>query len=453
MDLDPLLEDAARRGAHHLAALDGRRVTPDAAAVAALDSALDVDLPEDGAEPAEVLAWIDAIGSPATVASSGGRYFGFVTGGTLPAALATNWLASAWDQNAFTRTMSPTAVGFERTALRWIVSALGFEPGCEGAIVTGATMANASALAAARHSVLARAGWDVERDGLFGAPEVQVVVGAEVHATVRKALGLLGFGRERVVVVPADDQGRMRADALPVLRAPAIVCAQAGNVNSGAFDPFGPIADACRAAGAWLHVDGAFGLWARASSRLAPLATGVERADSWALDAHKWLNTPYDAGLVIVRDGNALSNAMSFRAPYLAQRDREPGDLTPDSSRRARGPEVVAALRSLGRRGLEELLDRCCDHARRFADGLGQAGLPILNDVVLNQVVVGFESDAEVAALIEALEADGTCWCGPTQWHGQAGLRISVSSWQTTADDVARSCDAIVRAVREVRAR
>jgi len=450
--LDSLLQDAARRAARHLASLDGRAVMPPPEAGAALRAALPACLPEDGLAPGEVLAFLDEHGSPATVASPGGRYFGFVIGGALPASLAASWLVSAWDQNAAMGRMSPAAVAFERSAVRWIVSALGLPETAGGAFVTGATMANASALAAARHAVLERAGWDVEARGLFGAPEIQVVVSAEIHATVRKALGILGLGRARVTEVPVDAQGRMRADALPPLRAPAIVCAQAGNVNSGAFDPFEAIAARTREAGAWLHVDGAFGLWALAAPERAPLAAGIERADSWATDAHKWLNTPYDCGLVLLGDARALRAAMGIRAPYLLHAEEEPADFTPDSSRRARGVEVWAALASLGRRGLAELVERSCRHAARFADGLAAAGLPVLNDVVLNQVVLGLTSPEEADAVVGALEADGTCWCGPTRWQGRAGLRISVSCWRTTREDVERSLGAIVAAVERVRA-
>jgi glutamate/tyrosine decarboxylase-like PLP-dependent enzyme len=307
-------------------------------------------------------------------------------------------------------------------------------------------MANFSALAAARHAVLARAGWDVEADGLCGAPPIMVVVGEEVHPSVLKALGLLGLGRERVVRVPVDGQGRLRAEALPPLDGPAIVCAQVGNVNTGACDPVREICARVRGTGAWVHVDGAFGLWAAAAPARAHLVAGVAAADSWATDAHKWLNVPYDSGLAFVRDGAALRAAMAVTAAYLPTSDvRQPDQYTPELSRRARGVEVWAALRSLGRAGLADLVERCCRHAARLADGLRAAGYDILNDVVLNQVLVAFGDDATTRRVIAALQADGTCWCGGTVWRGRAAMRISVSSWATTADDVERSLAATLR--------
>jgi glutamate/tyrosine decarboxylase-like PLP-dependent enzyme len=307
-------------------------------------------------------------------------------------------------------------------------------------------MANFAALAAARRAVLLKAGWNVEEDGLIGAPPLRVVVGDEVHASVLKALSLLGLGRARVERAPADTQGRMRADALPHLSSATIVCIQAGNVNTGAFDPAREVCAAARDAGAWVHVDGAFGLWAAASQRLAHLTAGVFEADSWATDAHKWLNAPYDSGIVFVREAEHLRAAMTVGAAYLiAGAEREPSQYTPDMSRRARGLEVWAALRSLGREGLADLIERCCRHAARFAEGLRDAGYEILNDVVLNQVLVSFGDDATTRRAIEAIQTDGTCWCGGTVWQGRAAMRISVSSWATTEDDVERSLDAIIR--------
>jgi glutamate/tyrosine decarboxylase-like PLP-dependent enzyme len=446
-----LLESAAARGIRYLEALPGRCVAADPAAVARLAEVAKAPLPDRGADPAEVLERLDALGSPATVASAGPRYFGFVTGGTLPAALAASWLLDAWDQNGFGNASSPVAALLEEAALRWVVTALDLPADTGGAFVTGATMANFAALAAARHTVLRRVGWDVERDGLFGAPELRVVVGEQAHPTVAKALALLGLGRERVVRVPVDVQGRMRVESLPDLSGPCIVCAQAGNVNSGAFDPFDALCDAAAAAGAWLHVDGAFGLWARAAPERASLAAGVERADSWATDAHKWLNTSYDCGIALVRDPTALSATVTFRAPYLTMGEtREPSDYTPESSRRARGVEVWAALASLGREGLADLVERCCRHAGRFAKGLLEAGFEVLNDVVLNQVVVSFGDDDATRRVILAVQRDGTCWCGPTHWRGRDAMRISVSGWSTTEDDVERSLEAILRCAREV---
>ncbi len=440
------------RGARYLDGLDARPVYPDAAAIARL-TALGGPLPDRPSDPAETLALLDALGSPATVATAGPRYFGFVTGGALPAALAANWLAGAWDQNAFSSVASPAAVAIENIALGWLLDALGLPAECGAAFVTGATMANVAGLAAARHAVLARVGWDVEAQGLFGAPPITVVVGEEAHATVFKALGLLGLGRERVLRVPADDQGRMRADAFPSLAAgPAIVCLQAGNVNSGACDPLAALIPRAHATGAWAHVDGAFGLWAAAAPTRAQLVRGVADADSWATDAHKWLNVSYDSGLAFVREPAHLRAAMSASAAYLlVGEEREPLAYTPDSSRRARGVEVWAALRALGRAGVADLVERCCRHAARFADGLRAAGYEVLNEVALNQVLVAFGDDETTRRVIAGIQLDGTCWCGGTVWHGRAAMRISVSSWATTEADVERSLEAMIRVARDTR--
>lgn len=440
-----LLIDAARRAGRYIDSLDERPVAPTAAAVAALD-ALGGALPEQGMAPEEVLALLDRFGSPATIASAGGRYFGFVTGGVLPAALASSWLAGAWDQNAFSTISSPVGAAIESVALDWLVDVLGLPRSCAGAFVTGATMANFTALAAARHAVLERAGWDVESDGLFGAPPVTVVIGEEAHATLYKILGLLGLGRGRVVTVPVDDQGRMRADAMPALAGPAIVCVQAGNVNTGAFDPIAAIAERARAADAWIHVDGAFGLWAAAAPDYARLLEGVADADSWATDAHKWLNVSYDSGIALVRNANALRAALSYGAAYLpVGATREPFHYTPESSRRARGVEIWAALRSLGRSGLADLVARNCRMAARMAGALRDAGYEILNEVVLNQVLTAFGDDDATARVVAAVQEDGTCWCGPTVWQGRAAMRISISSWATTDEDIDKSIAAILR--------
>ncbi|MGE5257092.1 MAG: pyridoxal phosphate-dependent decarboxylase family protein, partial [Hyphomicrobiales bacterium] len=311
---------------------------------------------------------------------------------------------------------------------------------------TGATMANFAGLAAARHDLLGRLGWDVEARGLFGAPLLTVVVGAEVHVSVLKALSLLGLGRERVIRVPVDGQGRMRPEAIPPLTEPAIVCIQAGNVNTGAFDPATDICEVARASGSWVHVDGAFGLWAAACPDRAQLAVGIPEAHSWATDAHKWLNVPYDSGIVFVRDPQHLKASMSASAAYLLAGDtREPSHFTPELSRRARAVEIWAALRSLGRLGLADLVERTCRYARRFAEGLRKAGYDVLNEVALNQVLVSFGSPERTRDIVRRIQEDGTCWCGGTEWQGHAAMRISVSSWATTEEDVERSLQAIVR--------
>ena len=446
-----LMADAARRAIRYLDSLAERAVAPDLHAVQQVEQ-FDEPLPGGPVDPSEVLALLDELGSPATIASAGGRFFGFVIGGSLPAALAANWLAGAWDQNSVFYNVTPATARLEQVALGWLLDLFGLSPDCAGAFVTGATVANFTALAAARHAVLARTGWNVEADGLFGAPSVTVVVGEEAHVSLFKALGMLGFGRNRVLRVPVDGQGRMRVERLPELSGPAIICVQAGNVNSGAFDPLAEICERAHRMGAWVHVDGAFGLWAAASPEYSHLTRGIEAADSWATDAHKWLNVPYDCGLAFVRDANALRAAMAVTAEYLpsAGAERNPSDYTPELSRRGRGVEVWAALRSLGRWGVAHLVERNCQHARRFAEGLRAAGYQVLNDVVLTQVLVSFGDPETTRRVIAGIQQDGTCWCGGTLWQGHSAMRISVSGWATTQEDVERSLEAMLRVARSV---
>jgi glutamate/tyrosine decarboxylase-like PLP-dependent enzyme len=447
--MEDLFLDVARRANRYKESLSARRVGPSPEAVARL-RLMEVPLQEEPIEPARVLAELDDIGSPATVTSTGGRFFGFVVGGSLPAAMAANMLAGVWDQCAGAAVLSPLAVALEEICAKWLTSLFGLPPAAGVGFVSGATGANFCGLAAARHALLAKEGWDVEADGLFGAPPITVVVGDEVHASVLKALSMLGLGRDRVVRVPADGQGRMRADGLPPMSGPTIVCIQAGNVNTGAFDPAEEVCRAAREAGAWVHVDGAFGLWALASPARAHLATGVPEADSWATDAHKWLNVPYDSGLAFVREAEHLRAAMSSSAAYLIVGEgREPFHYVPEMSRRARGIEIWAALRSLGRSGVAELVERTCGHAALFAAGLRSAGYSVLNDVVLNQVLVSFGDAEATRRVIRRVQEDGTCWCGGTEWQGHVAMRISVSSWATTEDDVQRSLDAILRIAGE----
>jgi glutamate/tyrosine decarboxylase-like PLP-dependent enzyme len=443
--LDDLLRDVSQRGNEYVESMAERRVSPAPAALERLKE-LNVPLQDEPMTPSDVLAELDEIGSPATVATTGGRYFGFVVGGCLPAAMAANMLAATWDQNVVMQVLSPVGAYLEDLCREWLVSLLGLPADAAVGFVTGATLANFSGLAAARHALLSREGWDVEAQGLFGAPPITVIVGDEVHVSVLKALGLLGLGRERIVRIPVDGQGRMRAGALPQIEGPTIICIQAGNVNTGAFDPAEEICSVSRASGAWVHVDGAFGLWALASPRLAPLAKGFQEADSWAMDGHKWLNVPHDNGIVFVREASHLSAAMSARAAYLIEgAGREPSHFVPESSRRGRGIEIWAALRSLGRRGVAELIERTCSHACRFAKGLRAAGYQVLNDVVLNQVLVSFGSAESTRRVIRRVQEEGTCWCGGTEWQGHVAMRISVSSWATTEEDVQRSLDAILR--------
>ncbi len=439
-----LLDDAARRGVRYREMILERRVSPTAEALAALNQ-LDGPLPESGRDPREIIERLDRIASPATVANASGRFFGFVNGGSFPVTVASNWLATAWDQNCALHVMSPAGATLEAVALKWTLDVLRLPADAAGAFVVGATMANFTAMAAARHAVLARAGWDVDNDGLFGAPPITVVVGQEVHTTLRRVLGLLGLGRSRVVVVPVDGQGRIRADSLPRIDGPSIVCIQAGNVNTGAFDPAPEICAWAKAAGAWVHVDGAFGLWARAAPSLASQVGGYELADSWATDAHKWLNVPYDCGIAMVRDETALRSALTMTAAYLPPSGvRDPMSYSPDGSRRARGVDVWAALEFLGRRGVAELVERCCRHASRMAAELTAAGHEVLNHVALNQVLVAFGDDATTNRVIAGVQAAGVCWCGGTRWQGRDAMRISVSSWATTDQDVEASLASIL---------
>jgi glutamate/tyrosine decarboxylase-like PLP-dependent enzyme len=455
------LEAAAAHATQFLRGLRQRPVAATAGA-AELTARLGGPLPDGPSDPAEVVAQLAKLADDGLVASAGPRYFGFVVGGSLPAALAADWLAATWDQNAGLFVLGPAAATVEDVAAGWLTELLGLPASATTGFVTGGLMANFTGLAAARNHVLAGAGWDVERDGLIGAPPVEVVVGAERHVTIDIALRYLGLGSGRLRVVPADDQGRMRADALPEVLAacqgPTIVCAQAGNVNTGAFDPLAAICGAARQHGAWAHVDGAFGLWAAASPALRHLVTGVELADSVATDAHKWLNVPYDSGLAFVAHPAAHRAAFAKVASYFVpgQTDeRDPDAFTAEASRRARGFAIWAALRSLGRSGVTELVERGCRQARHFADVLGAAPeAEVLNEVVLNQVLVRFpdpggDHDGRTREVIRRVQADGTLWAGGTTWHGMAAMRISVSNWSTTDADVDRSLAVILEAARD----
>jgi glutamate/tyrosine decarboxylase-like PLP-dependent enzyme len=453
-----LLARTAELAADHLEAVGERHAGP-LAGHAELRAALGGALPEGGMPAGEVIEALARDAAPGLVASPGPRYFGFVTGGALPAALAADWLASAFDQNAFSAVSSPAAAVVEEVACGWLLELLGLPPESGAGLTTGAQMANVTGLAAARGAVLAGAGWDVEELGLSGAPPLRVLVGEEAHVTVWRALRLLGFGRSAVEVVGVDGQGAMRADALAGALtaddAAAIVCAQAGNVNTGAIDPLADIVAAAREHGAWVHVDGAFGLWAAASPALAGLVAGVGDADSWATDGHKWLNVPYDCGVVAVRDRAAHAAAMGMTASYLVRagdEERSNSDWVPEASRRGRGFAVYAALRSLGREGVAALVERCCALARRLAASMEDAdGVEVLNDVVLNQVLLRFGADdAMTDAVIGRVQQDGTCWVGGTRWHGQAAMRVSVSNWSTTEADIDRAADAILTAASSV---
>jgi glutamate/tyrosine decarboxylase-like PLP-dependent enzyme len=407
--------------------------------------------PENPLPAEDVLQILDANGSPATVKTTGGRYFGFVTGSSLPAGMLSKLLATIWDQNAGLYIMSPIAAILEQISGEWLLDIFGLPPGTSTGFVTGATMANFTALAAARHALLKKEGWDVESNGLFHAPEITVITGDEVHVSLLKALSNLGFGKERIFRVPTDDQGRMIADKIPPVTGPTILCLQAGNVNTGSFDPIGEICKKINGK-AWIHIDGAFGLWAAASPELKHFVSGIELADSWATDAHKWLNVPYDTGLVFVKNQEFHFSAISNSAAYLPGKEkRDPFQFVPEMSREARGVPVWAVLKSLGRTGLTEMIERNCAQARLFADGLRTAGYKILNDVVLNQVLVSFGSADKTNAVIQAIQEDGTCWCGGTIWHGETAMRISVSSWATTNKDIEISLAAVLRIAEKLR--
>jgi glutamate/tyrosine decarboxylase-like PLP-dependent enzyme len=453
-----ILERVLEEATGFLDGLPGRRIAArtDVEGVAA---ALRRPLPDEGAEPLEVVEELIAGAEPGLVAMPSGRFFGWVIGGVLPAPLAADWLTSTWDQNAGMLASSPAAAGAEWVASEWLLDLLGLPTKSAVGFVTGAMIANFTCLAAARHEVLRRAGWSVERDGLPGAPRVTVIVGEERHETIDLALRFLGLGEERSIVVPVDDQGRIRLGALTDTLAqvgdnPLIVCLQAGNVHSGAFDPIPAAVDLAHKYRAWVHVDGAFGLWAAASVQYRHLVAGVERADSWATDAHKTLNVPYDSGIAVVANAAAMYAAMGVHAAYLIQDERpDPFSTVPEFSRRARGFTVWAALRSLGRRGVAEMVERFCAHARRFAVGLSEMdGVRVVNDVVFTQVCVSFGPDEVTREVATRLLQDGTAWMTPSTWHGQAVLRISVSNWRTTDDDVDRTLAAVRRVLAEVRA-
>jgi glutamate/tyrosine decarboxylase-like PLP-dependent enzyme len=455
---DPLLDRVHRHARDWLRDLPTRRVGATATRDE-LAAALRVPLSTAGEAPAAVIDALTAQAPAGAVACGSPRYFGFVVGGAFPVALAADWLVSTWDQNAGIFVLSPVTAVCEEVAGEWLLDLFGLPAGSGVGFVTGCQMANATCLAAARHGLLKRAGWDVEADGLAGAPRIHVVCSAESHVTVDVALRYLGFGTACVKRVESDEQGRMRADDLPRVLAtcdgPTVICAQAGNVNTGSFDPLRAIGELANAHGAWLHVDGAFGLWARASADRAPLADGMDLAHSWATDAHKWLNVPYDCGVAIVRDAGAHRDAMTSKAPYLVQTagaERDNMDWVPEFSRRGRGVPVYATLRALGRDGVAALVDRCCARARQFASLLGaEEGVRILADVVLNQVLVRFgDDDAATREVIAAVQRDGTCWLGGTTWHGVAAMRISVSNWATSEADVEASVAAILRCWRAI---
>jgi glutamate/tyrosine decarboxylase-like PLP-dependent enzyme len=444
----------------------GARHVGGAATLASLRAALGGPLPDNPQDPVDVLTRLATDADPGIVASAGPRYFGFVTGGAIPLTVAADWLASAWDQNGAMYVMSPAVSIVEDVVAEWLVELLGLPPNSSVGFVTGCHMANFTCLAAARHEVLRRAGWNVEAQGLQRAPRVTVYVGAEVHVSVVGGLRLLGFGADELVRIEGDEHGRMRvdalADAMTTAEGPAIVCAQVGNVNTGASDPIAPIVDIAHARDGWVHVDGAFGLWAAAVPELEAQVAGLGGADSWATDAHKWLNVPYDSGLAIVADPAPHRAAMGMRASYLqrgADEERIGMDWVPESSRRGRVLPIYALLRTLGRTGVRELIHRTCLLARRMAERLSsEPGVSLLNEVVLNQVLIRFDgqdtrnADEMTRDVIARVQADGTCWAGGALWQARQVMRISISNWSTSEQDVDRSADAILRCYREARA-
>jgi glutamate/tyrosine decarboxylase-like PLP-dependent enzyme len=441
MDLLDIFNARAKR---YLEDIQNNPVYPSSSSVQALQQ-LNGSLQEESMEASDVFDLLDSVGSAATVKSSGGRYFGFVTGGSLPAAMFAKLLATVWDQNTALSVMSPIAATLEDISSKWLISVLGLPVEAGVGFVTGATMANFTALAAARHQLLLNEGWDVEAKGLFHAPEITVIVGDEVHVSLLKALSLVGFGRDRITRVPADEEGRIIVDKIPYTNGPAIICTQAGNVNTGNCDDVNAICDRVENKNAWVHVDAAFGLWAAASPKYKHLLKGIEKADSWGADAHKWLNVPYDCGLVFVKNKEALIQAMSSAASYLPTSGmREPFQYVPEMSREARGIAVWAALKSLGIKGLAEMIERHCLYAQQFAQQLAQAGYTILNEVVLNQVLVSFGDADTTLRVIKGVQEEGTCWCGGTVWQGKTAMRISVSSWAHTDEDIQQSIEAII---------
>ena len=429
--------------------MDGARdqpVYPTPAALAGLAGFAEL-MPEQPCEPASMLRQLHQLGSPATTVSTGGRYFGMVTGGVLPPVVAARWLADAWDQLGALFVTSPVVAKLEAVCQKWLIDLLGLPPGCVMGLVGGTSTATAVGLASARQELLRRQGWDVNANGLFGAPPIRVVIGAEAHGTVFKALALLGLGRERVELVPVDGQGRMIAEAMPALDDHTLVFTQAGNVNTGAFDPFEAILDRAAAAGAWVHVDGAFGLWAAASPRLRHLVRGMERADSWSVDAHKTLNAPYDCGIVLCRHPEATVAAMQNTGAYIVYGEKRDSMLyTPEMSRRGRGIELWATLKSLGRSGAAELVEGLCERARQAAEALQGAGFRILNEVAFNQVLVACATKEQTLATVQNLQASGECWCGTSVWQGETVIRLSVCSWATTPEDIERTVAAFIQA-------
>lgn len=447
LDKQTLLSSAIK-AIDYLQDVEARGVAPTEQAIKNM-SAFDETLPYVGKDALQTIDFLNQFGSPATMASNGNRYYGFVIGGSHTAALAANWMASAWDQNAGLDITSPVSAKIETVTERWLTEVLPVARGSSVGFVTGVTMANFCALAAARSSISQQHNWDVEANGLYGAPRIMVVVGEEVHGSLLKALSMLGLGSDRVVRVASDHNGRMRMDSLPPLDARTILCLQAGNVNTGGMDD-GAIISYAKSQGAWVHIDGAFGLWAGASEYKKHLTRGYAQADSWATDGHKWLNVPYDNGLVICRNGHHLRKAMSTQGDYLDQSgERIPYQYTPELSRRARAVDVWAAMRTLGKHGIDDLVTRTCVYAEFVAAQLTDAGYEILNEIETNQILVSFGTDEDTNRVIQTVQSEGTCWCSGTKWKGRVAMRISLSSAKTTELDIRYSVEAILKAAKK----
>jgi len=444
--LPSLLDKARRFAGDYLDHLDDRPVFPTESSLKALD-VFEEPLPENPSDPDSVLRLLNQVGTPATVNQTAGRYFGFVNGGSLPIGLAARWLGDVWDQNTAHYVMSPVSARLEEICERWIVSLLGFPPGTAVGFVSGTTIANISGLCAGRNELLRRKGWDVAKQGLYGAPRIRIIAGADAHAAVHKSISMLGLGSENVETVASDDQGRMRPDQMPKLDEPALVVAQVGNVNSGAIDPVGEISERAHASGSWVHVDGAFGLWARVVPAMRAICDGIEKADSWSVDAHKTLNVPYDSGMILCRDRDALMRSFRASASYFIWSEhRDPMNFRPSMSNRARVIELWAVLKTLGREGVQRLVEQLCENARYFAELLAQAGFQIHNEVVFNQVLVSCGDDATTSATVKNIQNSGECWCGGSTWFGKTVIRISVCDWATTPKHVERSVGAFIQA-------
>jgi glutamate/tyrosine decarboxylase-like PLP-dependent enzyme len=444
--LSLLLDKARQFAGNYIDSLEERPVFPSEKSLRAMDALVE-PLPENPSDPFLVLDQLQEIGAPAVVTQTGGRYFGFVNGGALPVGLAARWMADVWDQNTAHYVMSPINSRLEEICERWIVSLLGFPEETAAGFVSGTTIANFSGLCAGRNELLRRRGWDVARQGLYGAPRISVVAGTDAHAAVHKSISMLGLGSENVELVPVDDQGRIRADQMPKLDEAAVVVTQAGNVNSGAIDPIGQICEHAHASGSWVHVDGAFGLWARVLPSMRKSCEGIEMADSWSLDAHKTLNVPYDSGIILCRHREALMSAFKASASYFQWSEhRDSMNFRPSMSARARVIELWAVLKTLGREGVRCLIEQLCENARSFARLLSEQGFQIRNDVVFNQVLVSCGDDALTRATLENIQSSGECWCGGSTWHGRALIRISVCDWATTPKEIERSVRAFVKA-------